>query len=40
MPSRGDMLSLRLKTGLSGLFAVAGLLLAVQLATGIHAFPL
>ena len=34
------MLSLRLKTGISGLFAVTGLLLAMQLATGIQAFPL
>ncbi|HEX6741373.1 MAG TPA: hypothetical protein VF079_06215 [Sphingomicrobium sp.] len=34
------MLSLRLRTGLSGLFAVTGVLLAMQLATGIQAFPL
>ena len=34
------MFSLRLRTGLSGLFAVTGVLLAMQLATGIQAFPL
>jgi hypothetical protein len=34
------MLSLRFRTGLGGLFAVTGLLLAIQLATGIQAFPL
>jgi hypothetical protein len=34
------MLSLRLRTGLGGLFAVTGVLLAMQLATGIQAFPL
>ena len=34
------MLGLRIRTGLGGLFAVTGLLLAMQLVTGTQAFPL
>lgn len=34
------MLSTRLTTGLSGLFAVATILFGAQLITGVQAFPL
>ena len=34
------MLSMRLRTGLGGLFGVTGLLFAMQLVTGTQAFPL
>jgi len=34
------MLGSRIRTGLGGLFAVTGLLLAMQVATGVQAFPL
>jgi hypothetical protein len=34
------MFSMRIRTGLGGLFAVTGLLLAMQLVTGTPAFPL
>ena len=34
------MLGMRLRTGLGGLFAVTGVLLAMQLVTGTQAFPL
>jgi hypothetical protein len=34
------MLSTRMTTGFGGLFAVTAILFAVQLATGVQAFPL